>query len=55
MAATFVDIRERYKEEFPTAMEETEILGYTDYIPGISVTVKEIWMKTRRRHKVCIT
>ncbi len=40
MAATFVDIRERYKEEFPTAMEETEILGYTDYIPGISVTVK---------------
>lgn len=40
VAATFVDIRERYKDEFPTAMEDTKILGYTDYIPGISVTVK---------------
>ncbi len=40
VAATFVDIRERYKDEFPTAMEDIKILGYTDYIPGISVTVK---------------
>lgn len=40
VATTFVDARDRYKEDFPNAMEETEILGYTDYIPNISVTVK---------------
>lgn len=39
VAATFVDPRERYKDEFPTALDDTEILGYTDYIPNISVTV----------------
>ncbi len=39
VATTFVDVRERYADEFPTAMDETEILGYTDYIPNISVTV----------------
>lgn len=38
--STFVDARERYVEEFPTAMEETEVLGYTDYIPNISVTTR---------------
>lgn len=40
VATTFVDSRDRYKEDFPDAIEKTEILGYTDYIPNISVTVK---------------
>ena len=40
VATTFVDARERYVEDFPTAMEETELLGYTDYIPNISVTLR---------------
>lgn len=40
VATTFVDSRDRYKEDFPEAMEKTEILGYTDYIPNISVTVR---------------
>lgn len=40
VATTFVDARDRYKEDFPEAMEKTEVLGYTDYIPNISVTVK---------------
>lgn len=40
VATTFVDSRDRYKEDFPEAMEKVEILGYTDYIPNISVTVK---------------
>lgn len=40
VATTFVDSRDRYKADFPDAMEKTEILGYTDYIPNISVTVK---------------
>lgn len=40
VATTFVDARDRYKEDFPDAMEKTKILGYTDYIPNISVTVR---------------
>lgn len=40
VATTFVDSRDRYKADFPDAMEKTEILGYTDYIPNISVTVR---------------
>lgn len=40
VATTFVDSRERYAKDFPTAMEETELLGYTDYIPNISVTLR---------------
>lgn len=40
VATTFVDARERYEEEFPDAKEKTEVLGYTDYIPNISVTVR---------------
>ncbi len=40
VATTFVDARERYAEDFPTAMDETELLGYTDYIPNISVTTR---------------
>ncbi|WP_313756722.1 phosphate/phosphite/phosphonate ABC transporter substrate-binding protein [Tissierella sp.] len=40
VATTFVDARDRYKEDFPEAMEKTEVLGYTDYIPNISVTVR---------------
>lgn len=40
VAATFVDVRQRYEKDFPDAMEKTEILGYTDYIPNISVTVR---------------
>lgn len=39
VATTFVDARQRYEKDFPTAMDETEVLGYTDYIPNISVTV----------------
>lgn len=39
VATTFVDVRERYAEEFPTALNMTEVLTYTDPIPGISVTV----------------
>lgn len=38
--STFVDVRERYAKDFPDALDTTEILGYTDYIPNISVTVK---------------
>lgn len=40
VATTFVDVRQRYEKDFPDAMEKTEILGYTEYIPNISVTVK---------------
>ncbi|SHJ84288.1 phosphonate transport system substrate-binding protein [Anaerobranca californiensis DSM 14826] len=40
VATTSVDIRVRYQNEFPTALEETKVLGYTDYIPNISVTVR---------------
>lgn len=40
VATTFVDVRDRYKEDFPNAIDSTEILGYTDYIPNISVTVE---------------
>lgn len=40
VATTFVDARERYAEDFPTAMEETELLGYTEYIPNISITLR---------------
>lgn len=40
VAITFVDVRERYVDEFPNAMDETEILGYTEYIPNISVTTR---------------
>lgn len=40
VATTFVDVRQRYEKEFPDSMEKTEVLGYTDYIPNISVTVK---------------
>jgi phosphonate transport system substrate-binding protein len=40
VATTSVDVRVRFQNEFPTALEETEVLGYTDYIPNISVTVR---------------
>ncbi|WP_353893213.1 phosphate/phosphite/phosphonate ABC transporter substrate-binding protein [Proteinivorax hydrogeniformans] len=39
VATTFVDARERYAEDFPTALDETRVLGYTQDIPNISVTV----------------
>lgn len=39
-AAVFVDARERYADDFPTAMVDTEVLAYTEFIPNISVTVK---------------
>lgn len=39
VATTFVDARDRYKGDFPTAMDETRVLGYTNDIPNISVTV----------------
>lgn len=38
VASTFVDVRERYSDEFPTAMDDVRVLGYTEYIPNISVT-----------------
>ena len=38
-AVTFVDVRERYATDFPHAMEETKVLGYTDDIPNITITV----------------
>lgn len=38
LAPTFVDARERYEDEFPSAIEETTVLGYTESIPNISVT-----------------
>lgn len=37
--ATFSTIVDRYKEEFPDAGEKTRVLGYTEDIPNISVTV----------------
>lgn len=49
-AATFVDCRERYSEDFPEAMDKTKVLGYTDKIPNISVTVNgkmDAEMKTK--------
>ena len=39
VAVTFVDARDRYKEDFPNAMEEARVLGYTMDIPNISVTI----------------
>ena len=38
--ATFSTIVDRYKEEFPDAKEKTRVLGYTEDIPNISVTVR---------------
>ncbi|MBC8587154.1 phosphate/phosphite/phosphonate ABC transporter substrate-binding protein [Paratissierella segnis] len=40
VATTFVDVRDRYEKDFPDANEKTEILGYTEYIPNISVTIR---------------
>lgn len=40
-AVTFVDARERYKEDFPDALEKTRVLGYTRDIPNISVTISD--------------
>lgn len=37
--STFSTIVDRYKEEFPEAKEKTKVLGYTEDIPNISVTV----------------
>lgn len=37
--STFSTIVDRYKEEFPDAKEKTRVLGYTEDIPNISVTV----------------
>ncbi|MTI95941.1 MAG: phosphate/phosphite/phosphonate ABC transporter substrate-binding protein [Firmicutes bacterium] len=39
VAAVFLDARERYKAEFPQAMDDTVQLAVTDPIPNISVTV----------------
>ncbi|WP_026478617.1 phosphate/phosphite/phosphonate ABC transporter substrate-binding protein [Alkaliphilus transvaalensis] len=40
VATTFVDVRQRYEKDFPNAQEETRVLGYTQDIPNISVTVR---------------
>lgn len=39
VAATFADARTRYAEEFPDALDRTEVLAYTEPIPGVSITV----------------
>lgn len=40
VVSVFSEARERYKEDFPDALEKTRILGYTKDIPGVSVTVR---------------
>ena len=40
VATTFVDARERYQNDFPDVLEKTKVLGYTQNIPNISVTVR---------------
>lgn len=40
VAAAFVDVRERYAQDFPTALDEVAVLGYTLDIPNVSVTVR---------------
>ena len=40
VAAAFVDVRDRYSADFPTAKEEVAVIGYTREIPNISVTVR---------------
>ncbi|NBG87268.1 phosphate/phosphite/phosphonate ABC transporter substrate-binding protein [Isachenkonia alkalipeptolytica] len=40
-AVTFVDARERYQEDFPNALVETRVLGHTEKIPNISVTISD--------------
>ena len=37
--STFSTVVDRYKDEFPDAKEKTRVLGYTEDIPNISVTV----------------
>lgn len=39
--AVFGEARERYKDDFPEALEKARILGFTPDIPGVSVTVKK--------------
>lgn len=39
VAAMFVDARQRYAADFPTALDDTRVIGYTEEIPNISVTV----------------
>lgn len=41
LIATFSHIRERYKDEFPDALEKLEVLGQTEDIPFISVTTRK--------------
>ncbi|RQD69880.1 MAG: phosphate/phosphite/phosphonate ABC transporter substrate-binding protein [Tindallia sp. MSAO_Bac2] len=48
VAVTFVDARERYSQDFPDAMDRTRLLGYTDDIPNISVTVSGSMEEERR-------
>lgn len=40
VAPIFVDAREKFKSEFPGVMKETKVIGYTQQIPNISVTLK---------------
>lgn len=40
MAVMFADARQRYAADFPAAMEETRIIGYTEPIPSVSITVR---------------
>lgn len=40
-ASTFVDARERFRKDFPTAMEDLVVLTKTDPIPNISAVVRK--------------
>lgn len=40
LISTFVDAREKYITDFPEANEKTKVLGYTNDIPNISVTLR---------------
>lgn len=40
VAAAFVDVRVRYPQDFPTAAEEVAVIGYTQDIPSVTVTVR---------------
>jgi phosphonate transport system substrate-binding protein len=49
--SVFSEAPERYKEDFPDALEKTRVLGYTKDIPGVSVTVKSD-MEAELRQKI---
>jgi len=40
VAVMFADARQRYAADFPTAIDETKVIGYTEPIPSVSITVR---------------